>query len=472
MRESVLDLLLNLKEIFFKKRKNNYSLYKKKSQIYNQMGTSYFKPLAGFLKVKGPGVIRAKDLKLPPFLECVDPEQYIATLAEDGLLCMKFIIMEGKGYLLPMNSNIDNNLALDCESAAKLVKNRLNFLNEIKSLKKKNSSQDHFANISDSRAVKAEGSTNAKQKSPSEQPTTIGVGSKGGESTTLYLDTVFNPVTKVSYMIEDFDNKIVYDSNLKVNFVDDISTLIESSNYLRNNYPFLLDEVKQREKEISSFPTEISNVKKSSTMSFNQPKGLIDLVDTYSTSEIKNLSSSLHPLKKQNSLHTIVLEVWTNGSLHPRDALYLAFEKLAIVFLNMKKTISYDSIYLNESSLLIASLAPLTPSGLEGRWPAIEGPDIEAQSSDSTSLSYTLPSYNVTGDYSYSGQDKREENEIEFLNISLRPYTLLKRSNINTVSDLCQLTINDLQYIMGFNNKYVNNVVNCLTIAGLSLASI
>jgi len=165
MRESVLDLLLNLKEIVLKKRKNaSFNLrprkplgssqvkvagtqvhsstcaqgqdsekqklsvqesnpsYNNNSTIYSQVGSSFFKPVSGFLKVKGPGVIRAKDLKLPPFIECVDPEQYIATLAEDGFLCMKFIIMEGKGYFIQKkNSYIDETV----------IKNRIDFLNQL-----------------------------------------------------------------------------------------------------------------------------------------------------------------------------------------------------------------------------------------------------------------------------------------------------------------------------------------------------
>jgi DNA-directed RNA polymerase alpha subunit len=59
-------------------------------------------------------------------------------------------------------------------------------------------------------------------------------------------------------------------------------------------------------------------------------------------------------------------------------------------------------------------------------------------------------------------------NSIESLNLSLRPYTLLKRANIHTLSDLCKLTKHDLKSICGFNNKYIAHVLNVMTQNGLS----
>jgi len=511
VRESVLDLLLNLKEIVFKKRNKAYSLYKKKSMIYNQIGTSYLKPVSGFLKVKGPGVIRARDLKLPPFVECADPEQYIATLADDGFLCMKFIIMEGKGYLIPSltsegssNSNLSssssssssflnkkqnefNVLALrsaplqrskespkekrvrggekqDENSAlsfidTKLVKKRLNFLNEIK-----NFLPPTFPSVSlretegSSRGAKQLSFESQNQGFMNKQTRVVLSQNKNKNmnssitynNSSINLDTVFNPVTKVSYIIEDFENKIVDDSNKKVNFVNDVSSLIESSHYLKTNLPFLTKEIALNQTEISKF------------------------VDTYSTFEIQKLSSYLHPLKKQSSLNSITLEIWTNGSLHPRDALYMAFEKLASVFLSMEKTQCYNSIFVNESSMLIAS----QHNSILVKQASLSFPYGEREQGlcfahgEKEATSFGLQSKEQQEAEKQEQTLKLNELQkynIDFLNISLRPYTLLKRSNVNTVFDLCQLTIDDLKYICGFNPKYVNNVANILTKNGLSL---
>ena len=92
VRESVLDILLNVKQIVL---------------------TSDFQiqePQVAFLQVQGPGIVRAKDIKLPISIQSVDPEQYIATLLYDGLLKMKFMICRGKNYLVqtPLGLKIPN----------------------------------------------------------------------------------------------------------------------------------------------------------------------------------------------------------------------------------------------------------------------------------------------------------------------------------------------------------------------------
>ena len=59
-------------------------------------------PLApiGFLKAKGPAVLRASDLILPPGICCVHPNQYLGTLAADGALSIKILIAVGKGFIV------------------------------------------------------------------------------------------------------------------------------------------------------------------------------------------------------------------------------------------------------------------------------------------------------------------------------------------------------------------------------------
>jgi DNA-directed RNA polymerase alpha subunit len=86
VRESVLDILLNLKEIVLKKTIKNFT------------------PQIGYLRARGPGVVSASHLRLPPFIQCVDPDQYIAHLSEDGFLNIKFLIQYGKKWLTHLNS--------------------------------------------------------------------------------------------------------------------------------------------------------------------------------------------------------------------------------------------------------------------------------------------------------------------------------------------------------------------------------
>ncbi|RYY00137.1 MAG: hypothetical protein EOO35_00495, partial [Cyanobacteriota bacterium] len=78
IQESVFDILLNLKEIGIK------------SQL------PLNSPQIGFLQKLGPTVVRACDLKLPPSIQIVDPQQYIATISRDGSLRLKILIWQGK----------------------------------------------------------------------------------------------------------------------------------------------------------------------------------------------------------------------------------------------------------------------------------------------------------------------------------------------------------------------------------------
>jgi len=78
VREDVLEILLNMKEIVLK----SYSPG----------------PHIGRLMVTGPGTVRAAQFDLPSEVEIVDPGQYIATLAQGAKLEMEFRIEKGKGY--------------------------------------------------------------------------------------------------------------------------------------------------------------------------------------------------------------------------------------------------------------------------------------------------------------------------------------------------------------------------------------
>lgn len=95
VRETALDILLNLKEISIQKKTKDFLT---ETQL-------------GYLQVRGPGTVRASDLRFPPNFQAVDPDQYIATLSENGSLNVVFTIDEGKGFILRKNevtfSNID-----------------------------------------------------------------------------------------------------------------------------------------------------------------------------------------------------------------------------------------------------------------------------------------------------------------------------------------------------------------------------
>jgi DNA-directed RNA polymerase subunit alpha len=78
VREDVLEILLNMKEIVFQSFSNA--------------------PQIGRLAATGPGTIVAAQFDLPSEVVVVDPNQYVATLAEGAKLEMEFRVEKGKGY--------------------------------------------------------------------------------------------------------------------------------------------------------------------------------------------------------------------------------------------------------------------------------------------------------------------------------------------------------------------------------------
>jgi DNA-directed RNA polymerase subunit alpha len=92
VREDVMEIMLNMKEIVFKS-------YTDAPQI-------------GRLLVNGPATVTAGGFDLPSEVEVVDPNQYVATLAEGSKLEMEFRIERDKGYRA-IDRSKDENSSLD-----------------------------------------------------------------------------------------------------------------------------------------------------------------------------------------------------------------------------------------------------------------------------------------------------------------------------------------------------------------------
>ncbi|TAF52331.1 MAG: DNA-directed RNA polymerase subunit alpha [Oscillatoriales cyanobacterium] len=78
VREDVLEILLNMKEIVLKSNSSQ--------------------PQIGRLLVQGPAMVRAEHFELPPEVEVPSMNQYVATLADNASLEMEFRIEKGIGY--------------------------------------------------------------------------------------------------------------------------------------------------------------------------------------------------------------------------------------------------------------------------------------------------------------------------------------------------------------------------------------
>nr|YP_007507313.1 RNA polymerase alpha subunit [Gonium pectorale]BAM86000.1 RNA polymerase alpha subunit [Gonium pectorale] len=190
MKETVLDLICNLQSIVLKKKEINST---------NITLRSTKKTYTGFLNVNGPRVIKAIDLKLPAGLQCVDPNQYIATLAEDGILNMKFNINEGKNFIKQKPYNLD----------ISVLKKRNILLQNFKKKKPATSDKILFNNgIAKNNIQKQETSAGENLQSynfglskAKLQITPILL--KNSLSNPIPLDAVFMPVTKINCIIEE-----------------------------------------------------------------------------------------------------------------------------------------------------------------------------------------------------------------------------------------------------------------------------
>ena len=90
VREDVLEILLNLKEIVLKSHTNE-------SQV-------------GRLRVQGPAVVTAGLLDLPPDIEVIDKRQYIATVCNNTIFEIELRIEQGYGYKLIDNYTHEKSL--------------------------------------------------------------------------------------------------------------------------------------------------------------------------------------------------------------------------------------------------------------------------------------------------------------------------------------------------------------------------
>ena len=88
IREDVLEIILNLKEIVFK---NNFHSKKLENNF----------KFKGFLNVQGPVIVTAGMLNLPQnIVKIINPNQYICTITDNSEFYLEIDIENGKGYRL------------------------------------------------------------------------------------------------------------------------------------------------------------------------------------------------------------------------------------------------------------------------------------------------------------------------------------------------------------------------------------
>jgi DNA-directed RNA polymerase alpha subunit len=350
VRESVLDVLLNLKQIVFSSNKK-----------LNQ-------PEIGFLKLQGPKIVKACDLKLPSFIQCVDPNQYITTLSDNGILEMKFMICEGKNFLIQTPSELiqksfDSHFFVHNETQHDVFE--------------KNNSTAEVIN------------TSFKQK--------------------FYLEN-----------LETFSSINNNNSELKNIFVENQINFKQFENDLMSH--------KQKTTQlqpISNLPKKQDFKKKTSTnllfidavfMPIKKVNFSIQNINNYSKVEQSNLLSKF---KKNYLQEKIILEIWTNGSIHPQKAIYEAIQKIIDIFIPLQKIYSYKKTKLTIKA-------------------------IESNKSISHSLHFGLP---VNKDKSlFTGKANDESNQNSFINLK-NIFKITKTNNFKpNLNKIYRPWFNSLQF--------------------------
>ena len=129
----------------------------------------------------------------------------------------------------------------------------------------------------------------------------------------------------------------------------------------------------------------------------------------------------------------IYFEIWTNGSIHPFDAMKSAAKVCMKLMTSCLTRLTDERIYADELKL------PETPNFVEVNYKKIES---------DTDLNEVL---------------------IEQLELSLRAYNCLKRAHILTLSDLSKQSFRDLMKLRNFGQKSADEVRGALSTYGIEL---
>jgi DNA-directed RNA polymerase subunit alpha len=364
VRESILDILLNLKEIVLCYDNQKFEVKSSESDTRgNKENPKQKKYFQGYLQANGPGIIRASDLKLPFGLSCVDSNQYIATLSENGKLNLKFLI---------------------CESHSSYYKQN------------QDSFKFHFKGMGGlmSKAGPMPWSVAEPFPLPGPQKGPAGDGEQDVSQPSGYIS---NPEQQNAHIQKTFQT-------LKI---DPVFTPIKKVNYTI------------------------------------EPYGV---------------------LQNSNS-QVIFLELWTNGSIHPRNALYKALSVLSSTFSKLEKMKVLNDIYIksllksdtNYSKLMKKTSYNLNSfSSLKGKdqYKAKEVPEqLNQWNRGNLELFSTFDQ--LKSEYLKNEQYINKFMPIKCLNLPFRIENCLEKANILTLNDLFNKTLNDLKQVPGLGNQSI-----------------
>lgn len=366
-KETVLDILCNLQNIVLKSNSSlgTYNLATKTDKPllsdsllsvtslanqYKMNSNPFSKNIANVasnishiahLRVRGPGNVKASDIILPAGIECVNPDQHIATISEDTFFNMKLYIGKGKNAI---KQSQKTNISASGEN-----QNAVNG----------NPNDPHFVLPTTSQVA----SSNTDDKTDgSHISNRLTIKKKTNK---IFLDSVFMPVTKVNAFVET--NFKATDSFEAKRFDGEVQI----------NKRLASDSTNEKSQKGSKFDDNASaNLSKSQTRNIafvdesnNNQQETSMLVLSHSSKKVSDLNPNLAHFISQNPSCLIkptrqshvVLEIWTNGSVHPRQALQSALDFLATTFMTLNNVKILGSMYKSDITYkkILASIRDL-----------------------------------------------------------------------------------------------------------------
>jgi len=445
VRESVLDILLNFKQIVLKKV------------------TPFSKPLYGYLNVRGPGIIRVSDLQFPPIIQCVDSDQYIATLMENGKLTLKFTIEDFQ------NSSKNQNTFENVGPVSNFPQKNLRFPNS-------------YAPEGESFLESSPNMENFK------------VGNFFPHSTPKVMPVSESGRTESS---ENFQKPVLFNNNkgklfehIPFKYVSPFGKAVDKNSVVNSDFNTNgkppVDGFMSTSFETTTQISGASNNSKSWTPQKAKPIVLPSVLQKKSLwvdpifnpiLKVNYVIENIEPFQKNQPNQIVMIELWTNGSIHPRKALYDAFVYLKIMFekLDSMKFLNYqfaNSIFVSEKTntkFLQSFENNLTLSRfLEKK----NSSPILFSSRTKSKQQFFLSNEMKEMQKNYVLEEKEESNEILFLSLeelqlSSRILKSLRRNNFQTINDLIKITPAILKTYPGIGNFSISQIQKSLAQIGL-----
>lgn len=382
VRESVLDIILNIKQIIL------------------TSDFEFFSPQVGFLSVKGPGIIRARDLKLPDFIYAVDANQHIATLTTNGNLNMKFIIACGKNHITHSPGTIQ-------------------YTDWVHLLKKTSPLPNIIEPSSNSTSIE---SSNSEKKS----------------RTNEYVSppSAFYQQWKNERLLSSELKNLGKDTNKKVLSKTDLSSPMNKS----------------EQQDSTMF------------LSANHKIGYFTIDATFMpVTRVNYLIQASDDL--QLAKDYIILEVWTNGSIHPRHAIHKAAKALIQLFLPLQQM---KNTGLNLNGQVQLKYREEQDANFTSK-KNLMNPIFTKDRSTTHSLTLNQKSNTVVTKQNYQSDPRILNLDIGNLDLTLAPYSLLKQANINTINDLVSYSKQQILEIPNFGQRWLNQIEDALVDLNLKL---